>query len=151
MPRFRPRKFIKPQTFPKFPVPTDRKTPPAFGNPKFDEPAPPDADGGEADGRGTADGGTADGAGGDGEAEVLITPRAAVLDELQVTEDEFEWALGRCLDLLEEAPDDEEPAALEEVEIILNGRTFRLGEVAEIEFGGDLSELGPLPELDGEG
>ncbi|NNJ26689.1 hypothetical protein [Alienimonas chondri] len=83
----------------------------------------------------------------DGEVEALITPRAAVLDELQVTEDEFEWALGRCLDLLEDGPDDEDDAALEDLEIVLNGRTFRLEEVAEIEISGDLSELGPLPEL----
>ena len=82
---------------------------------------------------------------GDGQVDVLITPRAAVLDELLVTEDEFEWALGRCLDLLEEGPEDEETPALEDVEIVLNGRTFRLEEVATVEIGGDLSELGPLP------
>ncbi|MFH5804513.1 hypothetical protein [Alienimonas sp. DA493] len=98
------------------------------------------------------DGSAADAAAGDGEVEVLITPRAAVLDELQVTEEEFEWALGRALDLLEEGPEDEEVAALEDVEIWLNGRTFRLEEVAEVEIGGDLSELGPLPDpaADGE-
>ena len=83
---------------------------------------------------------------GDGEVEVTITPRAKVLDELNVTEDEFEWALGRALDLLEEGPEDEEVAALEELEITLNGRLFRLEEVATVEIGGDLSELGPLPD-----
>ena len=82
----------------------------------------------------------------DGEVEVTITPRAKVLDELNVTEDEFEWALGRALDLLEEGPEDEEVAALEELEITLNGRLFRLEEVATVEIGGDLSELGPLPD-----
>ena len=40
------------------------------------------------------------------------------------------------------------PAPLEEAEIVLNGRLFRLEEVAEIEIGGDLTELGELPELD---
>ena len=88
----------------------------------------------------------ADPGAGDGEVDVLITPRAAVLDELQVTEAEFEWALGRCLDLLEEGPEEEETPALEDVEIVLNGRTFRLEEVATVEIGGDLTELGPLPD-----
>ena len=86
------------------------------------------------------------GPGGDGEVEVTITPRVKVLDELNVTDDEFEWALGRALDLLEEGPEDEEVAALEELEITLNGRLFRLEEVATVEIGGDLSELGPLPD-----
>ncbi len=130
---------------------------PRFGNPKHGD-APPQQTGatpnelsgndpllksgaGRADADGTVSGEP------DGEVEVLITPRPAVLDELQVTEDEFEWALGRSLDLLEEAPDDEETPALEDVEIVLNGRTFRLEEVAEVEIGGDLTELGPLPEL----
>ena len=84
--------------------------------------------------------------GGPDELEVTITPDPDVLDALTVTEDEFEWALGRALDRLEETPDDEEPCALEEVEILLNGRTFRLEEVARVTFAGDLSELGPLPD-----
>jgi len=123
-------------------MPEPSTTPPPFGNPKAGAgpSAPPGAP------PAAAPSGDLTQEGEPGEVEVLITPRAAVLDELQVTEHEFEWALGRSLDLLEEAPDDEEPAALEDVEIILNGRTFRLEEVAEVEIGGDLSELGPLPD-----
>ena len=81
-----------------------------------------------------------------GEAELLVTPRAKVLDELRVSEEEFEWAFGRTLDLLEDGPDDEDDPAVEDLEIVLNGRTFRLGEVATVEIAGDLTELGPLPD-----
>ena len=82
----------------------------------------------------------------DGELTVTITPFAEALDDLQVTEAEFEAALVAALDRLEDLPDDEEPAPLEEAEIVLNGRTFRLEEVAEIEIGGDPSELGEFPD-----
>ena len=84
--------------------------------------------------------------GDDGELTVTITPRPAVLDDLNLTEDEFETALVEALDKLEELPDEEEPAPLEEAEIVLNGRLFRLEEVAEIEIGGNLDELGDLPD-----
>ena len=80
------------------------------------------------------------------ELTVTITPRPEALDELGIGEDEFEAALVAALDRLEELPDEEEPAPLEEAEIVLNGRLFRLEEVAEIEIGGDLSELGELPD-----
>ncbi|QDT14333.1 hypothetical protein [Alienimonas californiensis] len=119
---------------PKPSAPSGTAKPPS-ADPNVTEDSPPDGDG-SAGGEGSDD----------GEVELLITPRAAALDELQVTEEEFEWALGRALDLLEEAPEDEEVAAVEDLEIQLNGRTFRLEEVAEIEIGGDLSELGPLPD-----
>jgi len=112
-----------------------------------DSPAsnPERGQGPDSEGGGSGYDGHGEGEEGDGEVEALITPRAAVLDELQVTEHEFEWALGRSLDLLEETDDDDD-AALEDIEIVLNGRTFRLEEVAEVEIGGDLSELGPLPD-----
>ena len=87
--------------------------------------------------------------GGDEELEeltVTITPRPAVLEELQVTEAEFETALVAALDRLEDLPDEEEPAPVEEMEIQLSGRLFRLEEVADVEIEGDLSELGELPD-----
>ena len=89
---------------------------------------------------------TEDDDGGADELTVTITPRPAVLDELQIGEGEFETALVAALDRLEELPDEEESAPLEEAEIVLNGRLFRLEEVAEIEIDGDLSELGELPD-----
>ena len=78
------------------------------------------------------------------EVVVTILPREAVLTELGVTDEEFEAVVGRALDDLDaegRLEDDDEPA-LEDVDLILNGRTFRLGELATVEVSGDLSELG---------
>lgn len=108
---------------------------------------PDGAAGGPAEGDDAVDGGEE----GDGEVDLEINSRPEVLDELQVSQEEFEWAVGRALDRLEDMPEDEEACAVEDVEVVLNGRTFRLEEVAEIEIGGDLSELGPLPEVDEHG
>ena len=71
------------------------------------------------------------------DVEITFTPRPAVLDDLGLSEQEFEAALGAALDDLEETPADEEPPALDEVEIVLNGRLFQLGEVCDIEVEGD--------------
>ena len=91
--------------------------------------------------------GEADPPDGEDELELVVTPRPAELEALGISEEEFEAALEVALDRLEDAPEDdgEPPAAVEEIEITLNGRLFRLGEVADVEITGDLSELGELP------
>ena len=71
------------------------------------------------------------------DVEITFTPHERILDELSLSEEEFEEALGKALDDLEDTPDDEEPPALDEVPIVLNGRTYTLGEVCEIEVEGE--------------
>ena len=86
----------------------------------------------------------------DDELELVITAKEGVLEELGVTDEEFGAAVERALDLLEDAPDDEgePPAAVEDVEVTLNGRLFRLAELADVEIAGDLAELGEFPPED---
>ncbi|QDU82139.1 hypothetical protein Pla110_38940 [Polystyrenella longa] len=80
-----------------------------------------------------------------GEIELKVEPRIDKLEELGVTVDELSDAIEAALDKEErmldniENPDDICP--IEEVPVELNGKIYKLEEVAEIEVSGDLDVL----------
>ncbi|MCA9040314.1 MAG: hypothetical protein KDA65_08215 [Planctomycetaceae bacterium] len=80
-----------------------------------------------------------------GEIEVNVEPRIDKLDELGVTVEELSDAIEAALDQEErmldnmENPDDICP--IEEIPVELNGKTYKLEEVAIIEVSGDLEVL----------
>jgi hypothetical protein len=87
---------------------------------------------------------------GDDEIEITINPREEDLDALGVSPEEFESALMTTLDAYDQEIDLNDPDAtgpLEEAEITLGGKSYRLREVADIEITGGLEGLGG----DGEG
>ena len=73
--------------------------------------------------------------------EISIEPRQEILDSLGVEPEEFEETLAKALDefeaFVEGLPDDADLPTIDEAPITLRGRTFALGDVAEIEILGD--------------
>lgn len=86
---------------------------------------------------------------GDDEIEITINPREEDLDALGVSPEEFEAALMTTLDSYDQAIDLNDPDAtgpLEEAQITLGGKSYRLREVADIEITGGLDGLGEEDE-----
>ncbi len=73
------------------------------------------------------------------EVEITFAPRAEVLEELGITLDAFEAALVLALEDREEAAAEEgteefEAPPLEEMMLDINGATYRLEDLAEVEI-----------------
>ena len=73
------------------------------------------------------------------EVEITFAPRAEVLEELGITLDAFEAALVLALEDREEAAEEEgteefEAPPLEEMMLDINGATYRLEDLAEVEI-----------------
>lgn len=82
---------------------------------------------------------------GDDEIEITINPREEDLDALGISPEEFESALMATLDAYDQEISLDDPDAtgpLEEAEITLGGKSYRLREVADIEITGGLDGLG---------
>lgn len=76
------------------------------------------------------------------EVEVVIEPRFDRLDELGISPEEFEEAVSLALDayhdLVESQGDPEETPDIDQLEVTIKGKTYELGEIAEIQITGDL-------------
>jgi hypothetical protein len=89
----------------------------------------------------------------EGEIEITINPREEDLLALGVSPEEFEAALMKTLEDYDHAIDVDDPDAvnpLEEAEIQLAGKVYRLQEIADIEITGGLDGLGEGDEDDEE-
>ena len=81
----------------------------------------------------------------DGEIEITINPREDDLGKLGISPEEFETALMKTLDAFDEASEASDPdsvIAIEDAVIVLNGKSYRLQEVADIEISSDDLEFG---------
>ena len=79
-----------------------------------------------------------------GEIEISINPRDEDLAAIGVTPEEFETALMKTLEEYDheiEIGDPDATSPLEDAEIVLKGKAYRLQEVADIEISGDLDSL----------
>ena len=80
-----------------------------------------------------------------GEIEINIEPKLDKLDELGVTVDELSDAIDAALDreerLLENLENPDDICPIEEIPVELNGKTYKLEEVADIEVTGDLDVM----------
>jgi hypothetical protein len=89
----------------------------------------------------------------DGEIEITINPREEDLTALGVSLEAFEAALMKTLDAYDKTIETSDPdtiAPLEDAEIVLNGKSYKLQEVADIEISGDLEEYEDDDEDDDE-
>ncbi len=78
-----------------------------------------------------------------GEIEMIFTPRPEALASRNISADEFETALVLALEDRQsieddEEIDDEELSSFEEMELEINGETYKLEDLADIEIKGDL-------------
>ncbi|MEZ6044531.1 MAG: hypothetical protein R3C11_02900 [Planctomycetaceae bacterium] len=80
-----------------------------------------------------------------GEIELNVEPRLDKLDELGVTVEELSDAIEAALDkeerMLENLENPDDICPIEEIPVELNGKIYKLEDVAEIEVSGDLDVL----------
>jgi hypothetical protein len=89
----------------------------------------------------------------EGEIEITINPREEDLLALGISPEEFEAALMKTLEEYDQAIDIDDPDAanpLEDAEITLAGKVYRLQEIADIEITGGLDGLGEGDDDDDE-
>ncbi|WP_165247733.1 hypothetical protein [Paludisphaera soli] len=77
--------------------------------------------------------------------EIVYMAREDVLEKLGISPDEFAEALDQAIDGLEalamrDDVTDEEIPAMEDLALQIKGQEYRLGDLAEISFEGDLDE-----------
>jgi hypothetical protein len=87
--------------------------------------------------------------------EIVYMAREDVLEKLGISPDEFAEALDQAIDGLEalamrDDVTDEEIPAMEDLPLQIKGQEYRLGDLAEISFEGDLDEDEEMELLDGE-
>lgn len=77
--------------------------------------------------------------------EIIYTAREDVLEAEGISPEEFSDALDKAIDALEQlamredVPDEDIPA-MEDLKLSIKGKEYRLGELAEVTFEGDLDE-----------
>ncbi len=81
-----------------------------------------------------------------GEIEMIFTPRPEALASRNISSDDFETALVIALEDRQALEDDEdldedELSSFEEMELEINGLTYKLEDLADIEIKGDLDSL----------
>ena len=83
--------------------------------------------------------------GDDDMVEIVYTAREDVLEAEGISPEEFSDALDKAIDALEalamreDVPDEDIPA-MEDLKLTIKGKEYRLGELAEVSFEGDLDE-----------
>lgn len=83
--------------------------------------------------------------GDDDMVEIVYTAREDVLEAEGISPEEFSDALDKAIDALEalamreDVPDEDIPA-MEDLKLTIKGKEYRLGELAEVTFEGDLDE-----------
>lgn len=83
--------------------------------------------------------------GDDDMVEIVYTAREEVLEAEGISPEEFSDALDKAIDALEalamreDVPDEDIPA-MEDLKLAIKGKEYRLGELAEVSFEGDLDE-----------
>lgn len=82
----------------------------------------------------------------EGEVEIRIAPRDADLEAGGITDEDFTRALETAIDDWERDDAAEEQLPLEDRLLQIRGKSFRLGDLADI----DVSVHGDIPELDEE-
>jgi hypothetical protein len=81
-----------------------------------------------------------------GEVEIIFSPRPEALSSRNISSEDFENALVLALEARQSLEDDEDLIdddlpPLEEMELEINGATYKLEDLADIEFQGDLDLL----------
>lgn len=77
--------------------------------------------------------------------EIVYTAREDVLEAEGISPEEFSNALDKAIDALEalamreDVPDEDIPA-MEDLKLAIKGKEYRLGDLAEVTFEGDLDE-----------
>lgn len=77
--------------------------------------------------------------------EIVYTAREEVLEAEGISAEQFSDALDKAIDALEalamreDVPDEDIPA-MEDLKLAINGKEYRLGDLAEVTFEGDLDE-----------
>jgi hypothetical protein len=77
--------------------------------------------------------------------EIVYTAREDVLIAEDISADEFSEALDKAIDALEalamreDVPDEDIPA-MEDLKLAIKGKEYRLGDLAEVTFEGDLDD-----------
>lgn len=83
--------------------------------------------------------------GDDDMVEIVYTAREDVLEAEGISPEEFSEALDKAIDELEalamreDVPDEDIPA-MEDLKLTIKGKEYRLGELAEVSFEGDLDD-----------
>ena len=74
----------------------------------------------------------------DDEVEVMIVPREEALERLGVAQEAFEDALADAIDkyheMIEGLSDEEDAPSVEDMPVTIGDRSYRLGDLAEIEI-----------------